>query len=206
MDFYGDGIDKLLYEQYFKDVYNGFFVECGASNGMFMSVCRFFEETMGWSGINIEPVPEYYNELTKNRPHCRNLNLALSNTNSIKEFTNPVAPNIPFPGWGSLSWNPEFENSLSKHNCRYDKFNVITVLFSDIFTENREIDLFVLDVEGHEIEALEGILTLNVKYLPKVMCIETSLKTTISDMLGDKYKEGYNDFDKTGNIIYRRTY
>jgi hypothetical protein len=38
------------------------------------------------------------------------------------------------------------------------------------------------------------------------MCIETSLKTTISDMLGDKYKEGYNDFDKTGNIIYRRTY
>ena len=56
---------------------------------------------------------------------------------------------------------------------------------------NRVIDLFVLDVEGFEIEVIEGMK--NSKYLPKIMCVEfphvglENLKTVLAEL-------GY-DFD-----------
>ena len=34
----------------------------------------------------------------------------------------------------------------------------------------QEVDLFVLDVEGFEIEAIKGMV--GSKYLPKIMCVE----------------------------------
>jgi FkbM family methyltransferase len=205
MNFYGAGVDEFLYNNYFTNIYDGFFVECGASDGQFMSVCKFFEETMKWTGINIEPVPSYYSRLVENRPNCRNINLALSNINCVKEFVNPVADGIPTPGWGSLSWNDDFKKTYDVHHCTYDKFNVNCVLFSEIFVENKVIDLFVLDVEGHEVEALEGILHIKKAFYPKIFCIETSQNDKIKTLLGSDY-EGVAERLDSGNFIFRRKY
>jgi hypothetical protein len=35
---------------------------------------------------------------------------------------------------------------------------------------NNIVDLFVLDVEGYEMEALEGMI--NSKFLPQILCVE----------------------------------
>ena len=74
MKYYGqpfNGIptDQFLHERYFQNKQNGFFIECGAADGFNLSNCKFFEESMGWRGINIEASPVKYAKLIKNRPN-----------------------------------------------------------------------------------------------------------------------------------------
>jgi hypothetical protein len=80
--FYGQHypqLDEFLFKRYFPDVnIRGIFVECGANDGYAGSNCKFFEDTLKWSGYNIEPTPETFKLLEQKRPHCRNFNLAFS--------------------------------------------------------------------------------------------------------------------------------
>ena len=41
----------------------GFFVECGALNGHFLSNTFFLERQRGWSGLLVEPDPREYAQL-----------------------------------------------------------------------------------------------------------------------------------------------
>ena len=68
MRYYGQlSLDKVIHETFFPEKRNGFFVECGAYDGLGESTCKFFEETMGWTGLNIEPVPYTFDRLVVNR-------------------------------------------------------------------------------------------------------------------------------------------
>ena len=88
--FYGQfnpPVDKFIFERYFPEPnIRGVFVECGAFDGVTECSCKFFEETLGWSGINIEPVPWVYEKLCLNRPDAKNFNLALSNHSGKSVF------------------------------------------------------------------------------------------------------------------------
>lgn len=39
---------------------NGFFVELGACDGLYLSNTLFFERSMGWKGVLIEPNDNYF--------------------------------------------------------------------------------------------------------------------------------------------------
>ena len=58
----------------FPDIKNGFYIDFGAYHPEKYSVTKFFYD-LGWNGINIEPVPEFYKILVKNRPRDINLNV-----------------------------------------------------------------------------------------------------------------------------------
>ena len=99
MKFYGQfspPLDKLLYERYFLNKHSGFFLECGATDGVTESTCKFFEESMKWTGINIEPVPFLFERLIRNRPKAHNLSIALSDRDGKATFTHAVHP---LHGW-----------------------------------------------------------------------------------------------------------
>jgi len=165
-------IDKYLHQNFFENVYDGFFVECGAVDGLTESSCLFFEQKLNWTGINIEPVPSSYNLLIQNRPNSINLNYALSDKNEEATFTQANHPQHSIFGNGSLNHTVEHKYDLINQGCSFHKLNVTCKRFADIFTYEREIDLFVLDVEGSELKALDGILDLDVSLQPKVFCIE----------------------------------
>ena len=60
-----DNLDKKLKQfLYYK---NGFYIECGANDGVNQSNTWFFEKKLKWRGILIEPVPDLFKELKKNR-------------------------------------------------------------------------------------------------------------------------------------------
>ena len=191
MKYYGQaGIDKHLHEKYFPNLKNGFFVECGSSDGLSQSVCKFFEESMGWMGINIEPVPTSYEKLIVNRPNSINHNVALYNENITKKFVHLQSvkdKDFTFGLGRILKDGEEFKNN-SEWN--YIQYNVECRKFKDLFKENREIDLFVLDVEGTEIEAMEGILEIDKKFYPKIFCIEVTQIDVekLNSMLCNYYK------------------
>ena len=198
MNFYGQcELDKIIFERFFSNKRNGFFVECGAYDGLVDSTCKFFEETMGWRGMNIEPVPYHFDRLIKNRPHCINEKYALSSENVKKTFTNAIHPDLGINfGNGSLNHAKEHMDILLRTKCKFDIFDVDCIRYIDLHIKHNlsEIDLFILDVEGHELFALEGIMALSKSFLPKVFCIETD-HTSITDIF-DKIKQDYDHHSK----------
>ena len=47
----------------------GFFIECGANDGVNQSNTWYLEKYLNWKGILIEPLKEQFKELIKNRSH-----------------------------------------------------------------------------------------------------------------------------------------
>lgn len=171
MTFYSQcGEDKMVYERYFKDKRNGFFIELGAVDGLKFTNTKFFEETLGWTGILIEPQTNMYERIAFYRPNCKAYNVAISDqegplTMLVNNNSNPIAAAV-----SSLETNivPEFQ-----HRFRLEqKIQVNTAKFSDILKENSitKVDLLSLDVEGSEYDVL---LTWNWDVPISVILMET---------------------------------
>jgi FkbM family methyltransferase len=68
--------DLVLYRA-LSGVRRGFYIDVGAQHPVVSSVTKLFYER-GWHGINIEPVPSWFELLVKDRPRDLNLRLAAS--------------------------------------------------------------------------------------------------------------------------------
>ena len=79
------GQDKYTNEIFFKGMENGFFVDIGAHDGIELSNSYFFEKTKNWKGICIEPLPDIYKLLKKNRK-CICIEGAISINNGYQDF------------------------------------------------------------------------------------------------------------------------
>jgi len=166
---------KRINKIFFKNQKEGFFVECGANTGYAGSVTWWFEEEQSWNGVLIEPNPYCFDELVEQRPNCANLNLALSNTKGFSTFKLPTdGPRGLFAGRGSLGLSYGSRPTTSCEVATDTYKNVLGNLGIE------KIDLFILDVEGHEIEVLEG--ALECALLPRVWIIETN-KTASAEVL-----------------------
>jgi FkbM family methyltransferase len=156
----------------------------------------FFEETMNWTCINIEASPPIFEMLLSNRKKSININKGLSNKIDKITFEHAIHPNygIKF-GNGSFHYKPTHKQNLISENCTFQKYEVETTTYKELIDTiidekfpNKEVDLFVLDVEGLEVEVLEGMK--DSKYLPKIMCIEyphIGLNNLISEVLKLNY-------------------
>lgn len=184
-------LDKFLHEEFFINKRNGFFVECGAVDGILESTCKFFEDELEWSGINIEASPPLFNMLIKNRPNCININVGLSDHDGVLKFSHAIHPSLGTRfGNGSFSHCKQHKDDLIRNGCHFEEYAVECKMFSSIFN-NGEIDLFILDVEGHEINALKGIMSLSDNFLPKVFVIEHSFSgiDNIDKLVSNKYNK-----------------
>jgi|688.fasta_scaffold707241_1 FkbM family methyltransferase len=171
--FYGQfdpPLDKYLYETFFKNKMFGCSIEAGASNGVTENNTKFFEETLKWKTINVEPLPEWYNELINNRPNSVNINNALhpySNSEQINFFI----PFLPTYGLKNHLGSINYDN-LTKYRTKIKKITVNTITYNKIIEDNNitDLDLFVLDIEGYEVEFLKSFNEW--KIYPKILVIE----------------------------------
>jgi len=182
---------KRLNSIYFKNEKNGFFIEAGAYNGNAHSICKWFEDTLNWTGINIEPEPIMFKSLIKNRPNCINLNCALSNENSTAELLAPIKSDKVLIGHSTIA-----EHRKAEFKKVSESYTVDTITYTWLVENHKvnRVDLFVLDVEGHELEVLEDLITCDI--LPRVLAVETNKipKEDILNLLSPLgYKIGYAD-------------
>lgn len=175
--FYGQfepPVDKFIFERYFPDTNTrGCFVECGAFDGTTESSCKFFEETMDWVGFNLEAAPHNYKKLVENRPKSTNLQVGLSNHEGQATFTHVISPTLGADfGNGSILHTQKHIASLIEGGCTFDEVQItVTTWSAFVEKENiRSVDLFVLDVEGHELAVIEGMKGARV--LPDILCVE----------------------------------
>jgi FkbM family methyltransferase len=159
---------KLLKYLNFKD---GFYIECGANDGVNQSNTWYFEKVLNWRGILIEPNQTSFKNLKNNR--------------SFKNiFKNVALVSEDFK-------NKNEEIYLSENNLESKLTNIANPLNQKVATETlnnilkelnvNKINFFSLDVEGYEEEVLKG-LNLNIFDID-YMLIETNNFDKINFML-----------------------
>ena len=158
--------DYHIHKTYFPSLRNGVFLEMGAMEGMLFSNTKFFEDTMGWTGVLIEPIPSSFAKLKVNRPNCMLFQYAVSSkqgkvtmydkwaTSSIKEHT---SDNF------YQAWIKDKNVQLIEVESR----RLDSILHD---AGIKHIDFWSLDVEGSEIEALN---TMDWSIPVGLICIET---------------------------------
>ena len=161
MKFYGQyKLDKTLYERYFTDFSGtGVCLECGAVDGEHISSTKFFEETLGWQAINIEPHPNSFSQLIVKRPKAININLALSDEKGEAHL---------------VTGKNFFLRAYLVKKCRKNTVVIQKGIYRDVVAKLPidHIDLMVLDVEGHELSVIKGMVDAVI--LPKILCVEVN--------------------------------
>jgi FkbM family methyltransferase len=157
------GEDKFLNENFFKNKRDGVYIELGALDGVLYSNTKFFQDTLNWNGILIEPHPDIFNDLKNNRPNNFLFNNLVSCHNEPLQFRYFVNIHAAVSG---------VENTLTKHHMDVyfesdnewhkslpqKKITMTPRTLKDIITETnlKHIDFLSLDVEGHEYEVLQS--------------------------------------------------
>jgi len=118
-------------------------------DGVEFSMSWYFEYALDWKSILIEPQGANYEKLLINRPNAIKVKAAACTGDIVQFKSRP----------GALSGILETMNERHIKNFGLEKDSVVTITctrLSDIFAANNvsRIDIFVLDVEGGEYEAL----------------------------------------------------
>jgi FkbM family methyltransferase len=177
MSFHGQWsppVDEVLLRNYFPAQRQGTFVECGAGDGVIDSCCLFFEE-LGWRGINLEPCPGMFLRLKLNRPRAVNLQVSLSDHDGVAKFSITEDGNGAAVGGVTGIWHPKWRAELASRGYRFRSAVASTRTFRSLMESlpaPAPVDLCVIDVDGHELQVLDGMAGAP---LPGVLCIEYPL-------------------------------
>lgn len=151
-----NGEDALLWDLV-GDREQGFFVEAGAYDGYEFSVSYLFE-CAGWSGLLVEPLGDRAAQCAERRRDSRVVNAALSR---------PGAPSTASFTRDPVEWNSRLAPAGQGGNPV-----PVTTLDELLEDHTGAIDFVVLDLEGHELAALEGFdLT---RWHPSVLLVENN--------------------------------
>lgn len=163
--------EDLLIWNFFDRKRNGFYVEVGAYDGTALSNTYFFE-SLGWEGVLVEPVPEYYQACTLSRPYSRVINAAVGKDGGERQTSFSVA--VGDVGVGTLSFMKDSPQHLSRILREGGVLRNIEVplrsLNEILATHHGAIDFVSIDVEGAEMDVLLGF-DLN-RFRPRMLVIE----------------------------------
>ncbi len=178
--YYGlNNLDEKL--ERFVDKDDGFFVELGANNGVDQSNTLYFEKFRNWRGVLVEPTLHNYLVCKANRSKITKIFCNACTSFSYQEkFVEIIYSNLMSTPIGlesdigdPLQHAQEGRRFLLKHEENVS-FGAVARPLSFILDEADApavIDLLSLDVEGAEIEVLNGID--HDKYKFRYMCVES---------------------------------
>jgi FkbM family methyltransferase len=141
----------------------GTFVELGAFDGLDQSNTAWFEANRGWRGILIEPIPELFERCVRNRPLATVVNCACVSSTYDRSTVEMIYSGLMSIVRGARSSDQADEDwtalgeelqQLERYSCTVPARTLSSVL-EDHGLQN--IDLLSLDVEGYELEVLQGL-------------------------------------------------
>lgn len=146
------GEDIFVFENYINQkVDDGCFVELGAVDGVKQSNTCMFERSLGFSGVLIEPDPQQFKLLQRNRPNSQCFNCAISkDTDYVEMFVSEQPLVSSVVSHTSSEFKDRWHQDSSLLTVPSKPLHEI-LKQSDI----NYIDLFSIDVEGCEHEVLQ---------------------------------------------------
>jgi len=167
-----DGEEIVLWN-FFDRKKDGFFIDVGAYDGITFSNTYFFE-ALGWTGILIEPMPDFFDACRTRRPYSRVIHAALSDGAGKTETTLHVATGAKAAGLETLSFIGDNPLQLARIERAAGRVHSVTVpcrSLNEILADHKgSIDFVSIDVEGAELDVLRGFDV--VRYRPRVLVVE----------------------------------
>ena len=142
------------------------FLDVGSNVGAYLYMAEKYASPRNIHGF--EPIPALYRRLCRIFPEHRLYALALSNRNAISKFKIPVIKGSSLLPRGTL--NTEYKEADEN---RSTIFTVNTARIDDFVKKEgiQRLDLIKIDVEGHEVDTIEGGEESLKKYRP-VLIVE----------------------------------
>ena len=140
------GQDQYVINNIFNRKKFGVFLEFGACDGMFLSNTYVLEKYFDWSGLCVEPHPDYYSQLVNNRKCNKSNKLIDSHTGLDVEFS--MQENLEVSGIKKYKTNHFYNDRV---------INLKTISLNDILEEYKDIDVIdylSIDTEGSELKIL----------------------------------------------------
>ncbi len=151
--YYSQNGEDFLMWKLFDYIDTGFYIEVGAFDGIHFSNTYSFEK-LGWKGICIEPHPKFFPYCKKNRPGSICLNVACVGYDSAEEIGLLSGMSID---------DDDIKDRYSKRKLNFQGFEKTKVkaqTLTNILDKhclNQTIDFISIDVEGTELDVLEGL-------------------------------------------------
>ena len=159
--------DEDLKRAFFADTERGFFVEVGANDPRWISQ-TFAMEQRGWTGVLVEPQPDLADALRRER--------------SAKVFAVACSSRAAAGSWLTLHLagpQSSFDQKLNSGEVKpHGTISVPVTTLDDILIEAgaSTIDFVSIDVEGHELQVLDGFSL--ERWRPRLLVIEDLLTHT----------------------------
>ena len=160
--------EDLQVFQLLKQKQNGQFVDIGSHHPIKGSNTFFFY-LRGWSGICVDPNPDFKPLYQKLRPKDTFLNIGVSDQQGSLQY---------YKLKGKLSvMNSFLENYIKKHIDPKDVDAIIPIeikTLKEIFDKElngKHIDFLTVDVEGLDLQVLKG--NDWSRYRPSILCVES---------------------------------
>lgn len=149
---HAQNFEDVILSRALRHIEHGFFIDVGAWSPDIDSVTRAFYER-GWSGINIEPNPEFHSQLQERRPRDINLRLAVGDSegsltmnflgnSGLSTLDDAIAEDHEQVGW-----------SLDRQEVQV---TTLTTLWHEHVPTGQEVHFLKVDVEGFEEAVLRG--------------------------------------------------
>ena len=157
-----EGQDAFLEMNVFRGHRRGVFVDVGAYDGVSLNNTLFFEKERNWTGLNIEPHPDFFKELAAARPNCTNLNVAIDATEGMTDFLHIDGPTSVLSGIVA-NYDPRHMARVERENAELNThrkvIQVPTRRLDTIFREHgiKRVHYLSIDVEGSEMKCIQTI-------------------------------------------------
>ena len=169
---YAQNFEDVMLWRALKHVHKGFYIDVGAAWPEEHSVTKAFYD-QGWTGINIEPNPTFYQQLVEKRPLDINLKLALGNKigNFLFFFINNTGLSTAVESIANEHLEKGFANEHQQ-----TKITKLERVYEQYVSPEAEVHFLKIDVEGMEKAVLKG--NNWTKYRPWIILIESTLPLT----------------------------
>jgi FkbM family methyltransferase len=153
------GQDRVLFENYFRGKRGGIFVDIGAYDGETHSNTLFFERSMGWTGLCVEPIDSVFAKLrTVRRAMCEQV--CVADFEGEAEFTETEVAGIDEKMLSGLTghFDPRHHQRIAYSRTRTRRMVSVTTLATLLERHGLyDVDYCSVDTEGAELAILSTL-------------------------------------------------
>jgi FkbM family methyltransferase len=193
------GVDRMVRERFFPGASTGVFVDIGAAGPEFLSMSTLYRD-LGWRVIAVEPNPVF---VEAHRQAGNEVYAYACSDHDEDEVDFDVVDShgndykggsVSFESFSSLAIKPAYRALKEDLDVRRIKVDVrrLDTILADHAPEVDRIDIISVDVEGWELEVLDGLSF--ERYRPKVVIVENLFAES-------RYRDALRD---RGYMLWRR--
>ena len=193
---------------YFNGKENGIFIELGGLDGVRHSNTFLLEFKYGWKGLIIEPSPSLYEELSINRKvYTENFLIGKEDKDSVEFlYIKDKSKCIGLQGVVQ-NYNPKHVKRINRELGKDYKYEIIKLKMTTLQNLCEKygllnIDYLSLDVEGSELQVLQGIDFDKINI--KLIGVEINYKEDEEEIFHILEKNKYKFLKRQGDYFFEK--